>query len=238
MNIHARSPFTVSAGSVLAAAMAFTPGSPAHAQALPQTLPQTPAERDGLKVLFIGNSHLFVNNVPAGVQRRLTASKGPTRIRTIAKGGARLTSFTGRGDVVAAIKNTVWDVVVLQEASVSFLTEVGRRNFHRAVSWFTERIPPETRIVLYQTWPWRTGSRYFRGQAIDTAGMWAAMQAEYARAARRPRITIAPVGRCWLASPQRASLYSGDGNHASPAGSRIAATIIARTIAQDGTGGC
>ncbi len=182
-----------------------------------------------LRILFVGNSHLFVNDVPARVAHLLEVDAAPIITATFTVGGARLTHFTRRADVAAALADEVWDVVVLQEATASFLTPEGRRQFHRALQWFLGRIPPRTRTVLYQTWPWRNDSRYFRGRS-STARLWRAMMHEYGRLAALPRVVVAPVGRCWLSSPHRARFYSADGNHASVAGSQFAARVLADTI--------
>ena len=187
-------------------------------------------QQSAFKVLFIGNSHLFLNDVPLQVRERLRAEKWDVEIRMFASGGARLVDFT-RGAVVAdALKAKRWDVVVLQEASISFLSAEGRRNFHRSLDWFLGRLPQETRVVLYQTWPWQNGSPYLFGRAEDESKMWVVMQAEYAKAEENSRFVIAPVGRCWVNSPRRAAFYSADGNHATAAGSTFAATVIAKTI--------
>ncbi|MFY0613001.1 MAG: hypothetical protein JXQ99_15840 [Hyphomicrobiaceae bacterium] len=219
-------------GTRLAIVLALAVGTVATAHA------QGPGKTGTFSVLFVGNSHLFVNNVPQRVQHRLRAAKGRTRILTFARGGAQLSSFTKRADVKAALTNRVWDVVVLQEASATFLSPGGRQRFLNAVDWFRQRIPHETRIVLYQTWPWRDGSRYFHGRASNTKHMWQAMRQAYAQVARRPRVTIAPVGTCWVGSAKRATLYSADGNHASVAGSQLAARVITRTIARGASAGC
>lgn len=197
-----------------------------------------PNKSASFNVLFIGNSHLFVNNVPARVQRRLQALKGPTRIKTFARGGAQLASFTHRADVASALKSRPWDIIVLQEASATFLSPHGRQRFLQAVGWFMRKIAPKTRVVLYQTWPWRDGSRYFHGRASNTRHMWRAMRHAYGEVARRPRVIIAPVGTCWVGSAKRAAFYSADGNHASVAGSRLAANVIAQTIARGVASGC
>jgi Domain of unknown function (DUF4886) len=206
------------------------PGTTAHAK--------TRTGPDTFNVLFIGNSHLLVNNVPAKVQRRLQAGKGKTSIRTFAYGGARLLSFTRRADVAAALKTTNWNIIVLQEASATFLTPKGRRNFHRAVRWFRRNAPSKTHIVLYQTWPWRSGSRFLGRRGSNATEMWSAMQAEYAKARRSRGVTIAPVGHCWVRSPRRDQLYSADGNHATIAGSNLAAAIISNTIIRGARQSC
>ena len=209
------------------------------AVALIAALVWTPATAQSpYSVLFVGNSHLFVNDVPARVRHRLEAVKGRTFVATFTKGGARLASFTRRDDIVAALASRSWDVVVLQEASATFLARHGTTRFRDAVAWFRRRLPSRTRIVLYQTWPWQDGSRYLARRGANSAAMWHTMRAAYADVAARGGVTVAPVGSCWMAAPERATFYSHDGNHAAPAGSRLAAAIISATILFGSLRGC
>ena len=196
------------------------------------------AKSDPVKILFVGNSHLLVKNVPVQVRGFLAKKRRDVRIRTIAVGGARLSQFVGRSNVASALKSTNWDVVVLQEASVSFLSMQGRSTFHRSVNWFIRQLPAETRVVLYQTWPWRTGSGFYGSRQFNERTMWAAMRREYAKVGRNKRVVIAPVGRCWVQSPRKAAYYSSDGNHASSAGAQFAAKVIANTIANAQQNAC
>ena len=197
-----------------------------------KSIAQTPTSETAgaqLRILFIGNSHLFVNNVPRRVQSRLKSAKRAASIRSFTAGGARLSDFVGRHDIETELSTGPWNVVVLQEATASFLSADGRRQFQRSVDWFADRIPADTKIVLYQTWPWRAGSRYLAGRTTE-ARLWRNMTATYSDMTQRPRITVAPVGACWMASSNRRALYSSDGNHASVAGSDLAADVIAATI--------
>lgn len=182
------------------------------------------------RVLFIGNSHLFVNNVPQRVQRRIAATKGKVDIRVFTMGGARLSEFAGRPLIKSALQSMRWDVVVLQEATASFLTSKGRRLFHQSVAWFQAHIPADARIVLYRTWPWRNGSDYLIGRGHNSQTLRRTMAIEYDKVARNRRLEIAPVGPCWMSSPDNERFYSSDGNHASLAGSQLAAGVIAATI--------
>lgn len=186
------------------------------------------------RVLFIGNSHLFVNDVPGRVRGLLRKTKGAVHIRKITKGGARLVYHRNRGDVARVLKSGGWDVVVLQEATATFLSPSGRKTFHQSLDWFLSRTPKGVPVVLYQTWPWRAGSRYLNGQGINSAGLWTVMRKAYATAGRRRRVIVAPVGERWMRSAKRHVYYSNDGNHASLAGSKLAARVIARTILRTG----
>lgn len=186
----------------------------------------------------MGNSHLLVKNVPAQVRAKLLSRYQRVQTDTLAIGGARLSDFVGRDDVIAAISKHKWDVVVLQEASVSFLSASGRQAFHQSVEWFMRRLRNGTRIVLYQTWPWRTGSGFYGSRSSNESSMWAAMRQEYSKVAQKERIVIAPVGACWVQSPRKQMLYSDDGNHASAEGARFAADVIATTISRGRASTC
>jgi len=204
-----------------------------------QPLPALAQQVSPLKVLFIGNSHLFVNNVPARVRQRLTTAKRTVYTFTIAKGGARLKHYAGTRKISDVLRETNWNVIVLQEASAAFVSRQGQQRFHEAVAWFVQNASPTARIVLYQTWPWRAGSRFLRRRKANADKMWRDMQIEYATVIRQhPQVTLAPVGKCWMRSRNRSTLYSNDGNHAAVAGSQLAASIIADTIQRRALGRC
>ncbi|MEO0730618.1 MAG: hypothetical protein AAFY64_09575, partial [Pseudomonadota bacterium] len=73
------------------------------------------------------------------------------RVRRVGFNGARLSQFVKRPSVQGILAKDHWDVVVLQEATASFLTPALRRQFKASVKWFRTRLPPETRVVLFQT---------------------------------------------------------------------------------------
>ncbi|MEM9027283.1 MAG: DUF4886 domain-containing protein [Pseudomonadota bacterium] len=191
-------------------------------------------------VLFIGNSHVLVNNVPGRVAKRLDAVVGPSRkpvTARIAINGARLSDFAGRDIVKTALKRISWDILVLQEATASFLSSSGRKNFHASLNWFMRHKPTTTRVVLYQTWPFQSHhwlyhrpnlTRYERPKSPDQ--MWTWIRSAYQTAVQRNRVTLAPVGHCWLAAENTSSFYSSDGNHASVAGSNLAAEVLTQAI--------
>ena len=196
-----------------------------------------------LKILLIGNSHTRLHDVRSRLARQLAARVGPERVPVvgrIARDGARLFDAAGRPDVVAALALTDWDIVVIQEATASFLYPTGREAFHSALGWFVGNTPASARLVLFETWPWIERHRLYRGELPpayerprDAAEMWDWMATHYGAAARRhgAAITPAPVGRCWRET--RPDLYySRDGNHASETGAEYTAIVLADTISR------
>ncbi len=69
------------------------------------------------KILFVGNSHTIVNNVPESV-RQLLASDSSHRKANVRSVSVGLLETAGP-DVETAIKSEKWDVVILQGAQVS-----------------------------------------------------------------------------------------------------------------------
>ena len=69
-----------------------------------------------VRVLFIGNSYTYVNNVPALLEAVAVQSGGPA-IETdmLVAPGAKLVDFVEAGAVLERLEDEAWDVVVLQE---------------------------------------------------------------------------------------------------------------------------
>ncbi|MEO1695303.1 MAG: DUF4886 domain-containing protein [Pseudomonadota bacterium] len=220
----------------LVAAVLMTVAAGAHASE--RTTAEPPTEPPSLSVLFFGNSHLIAHNVPRRVGLRLqkhVAGRRSVLTRRIGFNGARLSQFIDRPSVKAVLAERRWDVIVLQEATASFLTPALRLQFHRALRWFRRSASASTRIVLFQTWAWQDHHRYFRKDLVggprDQNSFWRLIDAEYRSVEADDRLAIAPVGKCWLDAARVRRLFSRDGNHATLAGSDYAARIIADTIA-------
>ena len=96
--------------AVLLLALLPVTSTPASAQ------PATPAAHE-LRVLFIGNSLTYVNNLPATLRAMAAAQPQPVRIATttyVAAGGT-LAERWKDGAAPAALRAGHWDAVVLQE---------------------------------------------------------------------------------------------------------------------------
>ncbi|MEL6226303.1 MAG: hypothetical protein AAFR01_04705 [Pseudomonadota bacterium] len=224
--------------SVLARAISFALAIVAFASVVhAQTSAVQPAAPSQLNILFFGNSHLIGHRIPKRVRKRLTKEFGgqpQVVVKRVGFNGARLSQFVGRASVQDVLNERRWDVIVLQEATASFLTPGLRAQFHGALNWFVKTAPASARIVLFQTWPWRNDHLYFRKDLVggprNADHFWRIMTREYEMALRDHPVTIAPVGQCWLMSPEVNALYSGDGNHATRTGAVLITDILTRTI--------
>ena len=72
-----------------------------------------------LRVLFVGNSYTYVNDLPGMFTRLAAAGKPAVKVETqsIVVGGATLRMHINSGAVTKALAASHWDYVVLQEQS-------------------------------------------------------------------------------------------------------------------------
>jgi len=115
-----------------------------------------------LRVLFVGNSLTYANNLPR-LLRAVAASQpgGPTiETATYAIPGAELDELWDAGHAATALREGQWDVVVLQERGGLFscIASATRdpecRRSESAHRRFTELATErEAKVLLLQTWP-------------------------------------------------------------------------------------
>lgn len=225
--------------------------------ALALLLPQEPASRSTakspsratapLRVLFVGNSYTFGNDVPWMVRGLAAAEPGerPLEVDAVVVGGARLGDHVASGAVEEKLVSGRFDVVVLQEQSQ--LPLLDRAGFHagaRELHALAQKAG--ARVVLFCTWARRDHPE----QRVGLEEAYVAIAAELGA-------TVAPVGRAFerYAAPSarekapakrplrpreegqiaaapvaRPSLYVEDGSHATPIGSYLAAALLLEAI--------
>ena len=186
--------------------------------------------RSGVRVLFVGNSLTFKNDLPELVHR-LGGARTPIFAGSFTAPGWQLWQFAGDRRLERLLHDVHWDVVVLQEQSQipSFPADDRAREFIP----YVERLADAARRsgaqpLLFVTWAHRTGDR--RNFSGDT---YAAMQQRvvngYREAARAANAAVAPVGLAWakaLTRRPQVELWARDGTHPSRAGSYLAACVF------------
>lgn len=172
---------------------------------------------EGTKILFVGNSLTYVNDVP-GILQALADSAGGERLAVASHAlpNYALIDHWTDGIVQREIAKGGWAWVVMQQgwtpAGVYRDTlRLAARNFGVEI----EKIGAKP--AMYQTWPPSSRQGDFPG-SIES----------YELAAADVNGVLFPVARAWLAVWERAAsiqLYS-DGLHASAAGSYLAALVM------------
>jgi hypothetical protein len=186
------------------------------------------------RVLFIGNSYTYVNNLPKLVAD-VAASNGDTlEYDMSAPGGA---SFNSHYLTIAATKAKIqaggWDYLVLQEQSLEPARAPAYFDFW--VYLFAKYLVDEIRlhnpcaeIIFYMTWGRKNGYRPFCPQPFTWRhfctyqSMDSVIRARYMLMTDSNQVTVSPVGAVWRylrVNYPGLELYDVDESHPSPAGS-------------------
>jgi hypothetical protein len=167
-------------------------------------------------VLFIGNSHLGGHNVPALLAQLAADEDRKFVFETVIRGGFTLENHWN-GDALSAIQRGGWDVVVLQAQSLEPIER--QDNYFKFVRLLNAEIRRVgARTVLHLNW-----ARKDLGNPLELQPRWTQATLEIAR---EIGAGVVPVGLAWTNSISgfpELNLYSSDGNHATLAGSYLAA---------------
>jgi hypothetical protein len=172
---------------------------------------------EGTRVLFIGNSLTYVNDVP-GILQALADSAGGERLAVASRAlpNYALIDHWTEGLAQREIATGGWAWVVMQQGWTP--AGIYRDTLRLAARNFGGEIRKiGAKAAMYQTWPPVNQQSEFQG-SIES----------YELAAADVGGVVFPVARAWLATWQRdasVQLYS-DGLHASAAGSYLAALVM------------
>ncbi len=173
-----------------------------------------PAE---LRVLFVGNSLTYWNDLPAMVGRIAKENKRRYKSKTIAYPDFALFDHAEKGDAAKEIAKGSWDIVVMQQGA-SGAPENRAYLIDYAKRFAIDIRKAGGRPALYQVWP-----------SAGRAGDMDRVCESYRLAAEAVDGLLLPVGEAWkdvLGSDAKVALYSDDGLHPTTAGSLLAALVI------------
>lgn len=177
------------------------------------------------RVLFIGNSLTYANDLPRMVE---DVSSGAVRAEMVAFPDYSLEDHWGRGDALRAIRRGGWTHVVLQQGPSSLLES--RRLLVRDATRFAREVTKGgAEVVLYGVWP-----------PADRRAAFRAVTQSYAAAAKASGGTLVAVGDGWRAAwdaDPALPLYGPDGFHPSPLGTYLGALMIARHVTGEAPAG-
>lgn len=179
--------------------------------------------KNKLRILFIGNSHTYFNDMPEMVASRARECGYDCEVTMIAHGGWFLAQHVDEPDVRFNILYGHYDYVVLQEHSHPFGPA---DKFFDAVRTLNQWIREAgSKPVIYMTWAKKNEEEKQEE-----------MTAAHRQIAEEIGALLAPVGENWWAyrrSWPEVEMYYEDGAHASAAGSDFAAKYIWETILSD-----
>ena len=176
-----------------------------------------------IRILFVGNSYTYVNDLPRILQVMAIQSgrRSLPEVRMMVGPGFAWEDHWKIAKIQDAIKSTQWNYVVLQEQSQQPLLE--KQKMQKFGMLLIDAVHgSHASPLLFVTW-----SRENEAAAQRT------ITTSYASLASATHAQLVPVDKAWQYMRQKHpefGLYRGDGSHPSPAGSYLAACVFYRTI--------
>lgn len=191
------------------------------------------AEDTCTRILFIGNSYIYANDLPGTLTALAAAGGDPIESETAAQGGWRLADHAASSRTLSQLTSSDWDYVILQEQSQIPSVEQARTSqmFPAVRDLVKKTEAVGAKPILFVTWGHRNGSPQ---SGLNT---YARMQAEidlgYMRIARELGSRVAPVGYVWAEVMKQypdINLWQDDGSHPSGQGTYLAACVFYAVI--------
>ena len=181
---------------------------------------------DTLRVLLVGNSYTYSNNMPQIISILSDSASVKLFTRKSTIGGASLKDHWHgeRGlQTQSLIREGQFDIVVLQEQSMGTIHQPD--TFLLYVRKFSDLIKEAgARPYLYLTWA-REKMPQMQEQITSV----------YQQAAGQNGATVVPVGPAWMKAREirpGMPLYGGDGSHPSQLGAFLTASVFVQAILQ------
>ena len=176
-------------------------------------------DRPLVRVLFIGNSLTYVNDLPAMIEAVAAQAglKGRITCRAVALPDFGLEEHWNDGRAIRALQQERWTEVVLQQGPSSLPES------EAVLRTYTKKFAVEARargaaVALYSVWP-----------SLSRLASLEAVTLSYTRAAADVDGALVPVGAGWRAAWRRDPtllLYGPDNFHPSPLGTYLAALMF------------
>jgi len=186
-----------------------------------------------VRVLFIGNSYTYFNDLPAMFAELADAAGYDVEVDRVVEGAATLADHLASGEGARAIEAERWDWVLLQEQST-----LGSNRFHdgqallhdtrgfedaaEALIELVRRSGAEPALLLTWARSAETQNQLFLNDA-------------YVRVGERADVVVVPAGPAWMEALGEADSLPLhiDGAHPAPAGTYLVAYAVARMLLAD-----
>ena len=188
-----------------------------------------------MKVLFIGNSYTFFNDMPTIFENLAKENGKDLSQYSITKGGRHLYENLSEGDeygekIRTLVKENKFDALFLQEQS--FFAIVDYDKFLYGVSELKKLVGAK-RTVLYATWGRKNGSEKLKELGLTSEEMTKKLTEAYISAAKSTDSGLSYVGTAFLKISKKLphiDLYNPDLSHPSYFGSAVAAICHYRAL--------
>jgi hypothetical protein len=186
-----------------------------------------------IKVLFIGNSYTYVNDLPAMFSSLADSGNHLVETGMLAQGGWTLEEHVSDPNTEITLGSTRWDFVVLQEQSEIPAFEQSRiTSMYPAARQLVNLIRAQNATpIFFLTWAHKDGTSDY--VYSDYASMQTQITFGYRTIANQLAVSIAPVGVAWAEALKQATsidLWQSDGSHPTFNGTYLAACVFYTVI--------
>jgi hypothetical protein len=179
------------------------------------------------RILFLGNSYTYVNDLPSTFARLAQSGGHPVYVDSIANGGETLAQHAVSADDLSKIASQHWSYVVLQEQSDTPATDAGRASMYSAARTLAARVESAAAMpIFFMTWAHKDGEPS-AGQNYET--MQQQVDGAYLTISRELGVPVAPVGYTWYMVRRDhpdIDMWQSDGSHPTQAGTYLAACVF------------
>jgi hypothetical protein len=192
------------------------------------------SDRPGLRVLFVGNSFTYYNDMPAMVHELAAADRGAEPVFSVEYTAPSWSLHKAAGDdgLDDLLDDAPWDVVVLQDRSayLSFARDWwGKETLPYALDLRREAAAVGAEPMVFMTWGYEQGN----GEGDTYDAMQSRIADGYADLAGLISADVVPVGIAWMEALEDRpdlELWKRDGHHPTGAGSYLAACVFYREL--------
>jgi uncharacterized protein DUF4886 len=185
------------------------------------------------RVLFIGNSYTFVNDLPDTFAKLAGSGGHKVEVGMSAQGGWRLADHVGSTETLNLLNSTKWNFVVLQEQSqIPSVSQMRNQEMYPAARELAQKIKEiGATPIFFIAWAHRGG--------MPENGMnnYESMQSQinygYMEIAQDLNAPVAPVGLAWSIAVKEhpeLELWQEDGSHPTEQGTFLAACVFYAVI--------
>lgn len=197
----------------------------------------TSMAQDSAKVLFLGNSYTYGNDLPTMLSQLATSLGDNIMKDQSTPGGMTFSGHAGSATTYQKINSNDWDFVVLQaqsqepsfpesqvnEQTLTYAMQIADSVYANSVC---------SQVLYFMTWGRENGDAQW--EPISTFdGMNARLRSAYLRFADSTDASVSPVGSAWKYvrdNHPTIQLYTGDGSHPNVNGSYLAACTFYASI--------
>ena len=172
------------------------------------------------KVLFIGNSMTFYNNLWNVFQGIAKRNGHDVEVEAATNGGKTILYNATAQNCVEAMKKGGYDVVVLQDLVGGFDADILQQGVDKIVP-IIKKFSPNSRIVFYEPWP-------VKNMLTKPDSYLPYFTDNYIKAAKKVNGDLAPAGEGFyeLYVDHKKNYYCSDGKHPTPLATFLAASTV------------